>query len=289
MAAALCVAPASAAGLRAGAPRGTAQHAQGYLGIEFHDLSDDQVAALRLKAGRGVEIVMVDHDGPAGTAGLRPHDILVSMNGQPVSNAETLRRMIHEAGAGAGISLGVLRGGQSLTVTAQLADRADVEREALARMAVPVPPVVDESPTVVETFTTDPAPAHSQNFLEMMLHTTPFTGVAMEAMEPQLAGFFGAPAGMGLLVQTVVTNSPAAAAGLRAGDVVLKVDGVGLRSTSEWMKRLHASKGQAMTLTVLRDKREMTLTLTPVFKKHASWEPELREWWVVGLGGVLSA
>jgi S1-C subfamily serine protease len=258
---------------RVSAPRGT-QRAQGYLGIEFHDLSDDQASTLKLKSGRAVEIVMVDHDGPAGKAGLRPHDVIVSMNGQAVAGAESLRKMIHDAGAGAGVSLGVVRGGQQMTVTALLADRADVERAALARMAVPVAP--EEEDTPVESFTESPAVVapKSENFLEMMLHTTPFTGLAMEAMTPQLGGFFGAPVGVGLLVQTVMANSPAAAAGLRAGDVVLRADGVVMKSGAEWMKHLHASRGSAIGLVVLRDKREMTVTLVPELKKRSAVE-----WW----------
>jgi S1-C subfamily serine protease len=257
---------------RVSSPRGTVR-AQGYLGIEFHDLTDDQASALKLKSGRAVGIVMVDHDGPAGKAGLRPHDVIVSMNGQAVAGAESLRKMIHDAGAGAGVSFGVMRGGQQMTLTAQLADRADVERAALARMAVPVAPEEEDMP--VESFTEPPAAAPTpkpESFLEMMLHTTPFTGLAMEAMTPQLGGFFGAPVGVGLLVQTVMANSPAAAAGLRAGDVVLRADGVVMKSGAEWMKHLHASRGSAIALLVLRDKREMTVTLVPELKKKSAVE-----------------
>lgn len=269
------------------AGRSAQAHTQGYLGIEFRDLSDDQVAALHLGNARGVEIVMVDHDGPAGKAGLRPQDIIVSLNGHAVASAEALRRMIHDQGAGAGIVLAVLRHGNSIKLNAQLADRAVVEREAWARMTAPDPaPQTDDDAVVTgfaETDTPDlSTPATRQKsfldsqkrFLDSMLHIAPFTGVALSTMEPQLAVFFGAP-GTGLLVQTVVPDSPAAAAGLRAGDVVLRADSVAMRSTADWTRRLHASKGQPMVLVVLRDRHELTLTLKPEFrhKSAVDWQP----------------
>jgi serine protease Do len=260
-------------------------HAPGYLGIGFHDLTEEQAAAMHLKGNKGVEVLLVDHDGPAGKGGLRPHDIIVSLNGQAIVSAELLTKMIHDVGAGTGVTLGVVRGGRQQTVSVQLAERADVEREARARMAVPDPAVPSDAEPLIagaaESYTIEPAPPSSgPSFLELMLHTAPFTGLAMEAMEPQLASFFGAPMGAGLLVQTVMPNSPASAAGLHAGDVVLRVDGMMLKSSSEWMKRLHANKGKGMVLVVLRDKHEQTITLTPEFKKRSALE------WPRGLIGL---
>jgi serine protease Do len=262
---------------------GSVARAPGYLGIGFHDLTDDQAAAMHLKGTKGVEVIMVDHDGPAGKSGLRPHDIIVSLNGQMVMSAELLRRMIHDFGAGVGLTLGILRAGKAQNVSVQLSDRADVEREARARMADPAAaeagaPVAEGA---FESYTIDPGPQKAETngptFLELMLHTAPFTGLAMEAMEPQLATFFGSATGQGLLVETVMQNSPAANAGLHAGDVVVRVDGIALKSTSEWMKRLHANKGQTMVLVVLRDKKEQSITLTPEYKKHSTlvWPREL--------------
>jgi serine protease Do len=254
----------------AAVPKGIPPHAPGYLGILFQNLN-----------GHGVEIIMVDHDGPAVKAGLQPHDVIVSFNGQPVTTAEALGRMIHDGGVGADVSMDIMRGGKELTVKTQLAYRGEVEREAMERMALPNgepggDPVVGGFVESYDIEPSDPPAARTPGFLAEMLHSTPFTGLVLEAMEPQLAGFFGVSGGGGLLVETVMPNSPASAAGLRAGDVVLRIDGVGVKSTSEWVRRLHASRGQTVTLIVIRDKRESTISLTPRLKKHSRVEwPEL--------------
>jgi len=249
--------------------------AQPYLGIVFVDLNEDQTTALHVKGG--VEIVLVDHDGPAGKIGLKPHDVIVRMNSQTVPNSETLRRMIHDAGEGAPISLNVLRQNQSFTLSVQLADRDEVAREALKHMVTPPdPPAEDPMPPMTmggQGFMeqTTPPPAR-QSFLASMLHSTPFTGLAMDEMEPQLCAYFGAPQGMGLLVNTVLPNSPAATAGLRAGDVLLKADTMSLRSVSDWTRYLSRTRGRAITLTVLREKQSQVVTLLPELKKHSMVE-----------------
>src|SRR5215469_16967914 len=105
------------------------QRPPGYLGIEFHDLTNEQATALHMRDNRGVEVMLVDHDGPAASAGLKPHDLITGFNGHIVASGEALRRMIHDAGAGVQVRLSVFRNGNPITIHARLANHAELERK----------------------------------------------------------------------------------------------------------------------------------------------------------------
>ena len=93
-------------------------------------------------------------------------------------------------------------------------------------------------------------------------------------MVPQLAEYFGAQGKNGLLVRSVDANSPAAVAGLRAGDVVVRVNAVAITTSGDWVRIMRDNKGRAIPVVVLRERREQTLTMIPNAKHHSSLLPE---------------
>ncbi len=108
----------------------------------------------------------------------------------------------------------------------------------------------------------------SRSFLGTMLGA-PYIGAVVEPVGAQLGEFFGVPSGVGLLVKSVDPNSPAALAGMRAGDVVLKANQSSMATENDWTKSLHESKGREMPVLVLREKKEQMLMLTPDAKRKA--------------------
>ncbi len=264
---------------------------QGYLGVGLRDVSEEQIGALKLKESRGAEIVRVDHDGPAGKAGLREHDVILQMNGQGVEGEEQLRRMLRETPAGRVVSLIISRDGQPQTLSATLANRQDVERLAWQQhMTVPDPdglgvpataPVGSSGSGVAPRGgmgffhgggpSLAPGSHGDRGFLGTMLGL-PYTGATLEPVGPQLAEFFGVQGGSGLLVRSVEANSPAATAGLKAGDVVVKLNQLAVAGIGDWSKTIHDNKGKPVPVTVLREKREQTLTLTPDPKRKSGVE-----------------
>ena len=94
-----------------------------YLGVDTRDVTPDRLADLKLKEEHGVEVTLVDQDAPAGKAGIKEHDVILSINGSQVESVEQLRRMIREIPPGRLVTLGISRDGQPLTLKTQLADR----------------------------------------------------------------------------------------------------------------------------------------------------------------------
>ena len=244
-----------------------AARAQGYLGVDLRDVTVDQLAALKLKEARGAEILMVDHDAPAGKAGLREHDVLLRINGQILEGEEQTRRMLRESPPGTTIVLLVSRDGQQMTVTTQTANREEVERRAWERhMTVPEPGFAATDSLGGDSSATS---ARGNNFYLPTLMSPSYTGAMLETISAQLAEFFG---GAGLLVRSVEANSPAAVAGLRAGDVVVRVNARVVASGSDWTRAIKESHGRPLTVVVLRERREQALLLTPDAKRRSSLE-----------------
>jgi len=255
-------------------------HAQGYLGVDIRDVSADQMIALKLKEQRGAEIIRVDHDGPAGKAGLREHDVILQMNGRQIDGEDQLRRLLREIPAGRSVTIVLSRDGQQQTVTAQMANRETVEREAwLEHMTVPEPPPSADgmhsngfigTASIAAPEITAPPDPQAHRLIESFILGSSYTGAALEVIGPQLAQFFGSQGGSGLLVRSVDPNSPAATAGMRAGDVVVRAKGVIITSTSEWSRLIHENRGRALAVVIVRDKQEHTVALIPDAKKRSS-------------------
>jgi S1-C subfamily serine protease len=254
-----------------------ARVAQGYLGIEMRDVSEDQLGVLKLKDARGAEITNLDHDGPACKAGMRLHDVILQMNGQVVENEDQLRRMLKDMPVGRSVSFVVSRDGQTQTLAMQMADRKTVGLQAWEQhysVPAPGPSGVVRGNSFLDSKSTNatPAPKEHRDLLgtETIILSSSFTGAKLEVMGPQLAEFFGATDGAGLLVRSVDTNSPADDAGMKAGDVVVKINSISVANGTDWTKTVHDNKGKPVPVVVLRDKHEQTLTLTPDGKKRSS-------------------
>lgn len=253
------------------------QHgAQGYIGIEMRDVSEDQLAFLKLKDARGVEITNIDHDGPACKAGMKMHDVIVQMNGQAIDNEDQLHRLLRDMPVGRAVSFVVSRDGQTQTLTMTTADRRTVGLQAWEQhysVPAPGPSGVVRGNSFLDSSKATNATAQKEHKdllgTETIILSSSFTGAKLELMGPQLAEFFGATDGGGLLVRSVDGNSPAEEAGMKAGDVVVRINSISVTNGTDWTKTVHDNKGRPVPVVVLRDKQEKTLTLTPDGKKRS--------------------
>jgi serine protease Do len=231
---------------------GTDEESTGaYLGVDISDITSDRVAALKLRDERGVEVTMVDQDAPAGKAGLREHDVILTMNGTTVESGAQLRRMIRETPPGRTVTFGISREGQPQTIRVQLADRR--------KTAAWGPKVKDFK------FDMPDMPNMSDFDFPVsvtVVHSGMRSGLMIENITPQLGDFFGVRDGKGVLVRSVEKGSRAEKSGFRAGDVIVRVNNQPVHDTSDFSHALHSTGKGTITVGIIREKREQNLTLT---------------------------
>lgn len=99
---------------------------RGQIGVIIQDVTSDMARALGLDAPDGALVAQVVHGGPAEAAGLQPRDVIVALDGVPVSDAAALRYQIGLRSPDENVTLEVIRDGKRLSVEVVLkqADRA---------------------------------------------------------------------------------------------------------------------------------------------------------------------
>jgi serine protease Do len=238
----------------------------GYLGVDTTDVDTDKAQTLKLKDVRGAVITLIDHDAPAGQIGLKVNDVIIAINGQAIEGSEALRRMLREIPPGRKISLEISRDGNIQTVAAQLVDRKEMEHDVWNKLLNVEPGPVAPAPPGLGVFTgadvTPPSGWHMSLFT-----STLNVGAMVEPLTSQMADYLGVPSG--LMVKSVARKSEAAAAGLKAFDVILKVGSDSISTSADWDRSLRSNQGKPVQVTILRDKKQQTLTLQ-VDSKHRS-------------------
>ncbi len=239
--------------------------AEGYLGVDVSDVDAGKAQALKLKQVSGAVITLIDHDAPAGKIGLKVNDVILQLNGQNVENAAQLRKMLRELPPGRKITLEISRNGKIRTLAVKLANHKVIEHETWDR--------IDDGGDV---FT--PAPRMGMlsgsggNTSMFSGFHFPFfgsslnVGAIVEPLTSQMAEYLGV--GGGVMVKQVARGSEAAAAGLRAFDVVLKVGPESITTLADWGRALHANKGKPVRVLILRGKKQQMLTLQVDSKHH---------------------
>ncbi len=266
--------PASLQCLIALPSNGMHNSGQGFLGVATRTVGDPALMPLHLKETHGACVVMVDHDSPAWKAGIREHDVLLNVNGTTIDSEDQLTRLLREMPPGRSAQITLSRDGVTQTFTAVMADRDEVGRLAWEQhFVVPAPPDVPDDtavppPPKVRTGT------FGHNFVgsHLLPGGAAYTGAMVDEIGPQLSEYFGLKTSTGLLVHSVDANSPAAFAGLHAGDVVCRVNGQPVATRNDWAHALHDSKGHPVSVTVMRERREQILTIVPDGKRRSDVE-----------------
>src|SRR5258706_15352944 len=230
-----------------------------YLGVDITDVSTERLSALKLKEEKGVEVTMVDQDAPAGKAGIKEHDVILTMNGSSIESGAQLRRMIHEMPPGRVVSFGLSREGQPMTVKVQLADKH-------SEFAFHGPKPGDIHVNIPEIHIPD---IDIPSINMVVVTQSERSGLMVENITPQLGEFFGVKNGNGVLVRSVEKGSRAEKAGLRAGDVITRVGDQPVHDTSDFTHALHSHTTGSVGVGVIRDKKEQTLTITLPERKES--------------------
>jgi len=229
----------------------------GWLGIGIQELDSKLREKLDLDSDvEGILITEIYADSPAEDAGLKKLDIVVSIDGEKGKDLSHFVKLIKAKEPGTEVDIQIYRDGEMKTVSATLSERENTfiwtglqglkgfegleDLEALTAL----------EHIVIPEFDIGMSSWGRRGRL----------GVYIEDVSGDLAEYFEVPGGEGVLVEGVVEDSPAEAAGIKAGDIIYKIDGKAICCTEELVKAIAKIEADAETpIILIRKGSEVTV------------------------------
>jgi serine protease Do len=234
-----------------------------FLGIGTEDISKDNMARYGMHDVRGVGVTEITKDSPAEKAGLRKDDVILRFDGEAVTSVRKLTRLVSEHAPDQTVRITISRAGAEQELSATLAKHkfenvfGSTFPRVLQRRGDS-----DDSFRVFPNGNWPPSIGGGEGPFVWSLGANRRIGVSTQTLSKQLADYFGVKDG-GALITSVTDNSPAAKAGLKAGDVITAIDGEKVAAPGDVTKGLNKKETGDVTLTIIRDHNTRTVTLTP--------------------------
>jgi serine protease Do len=259
----------------------------GRIGVTVRDI--ETADAAKKPPSTGVVIEQVRSDSPAEKAGLKAGDVVVEFDGLRVRSVTEFTRVVRETPIARTVKLAYVRDGKRTETDIKVEDRGDryFDTDVIGPR---IETRLREIGPRIERELQDLGPRLERRFeelgpeierrlerlgpeIERRLEGLRFDGgfdysfgarrrlgIAVQELTPQLASYFGASDGV--LVASVTDNSAAAKAGLKAGDVITAVNKSSVTSQPELVRLLDRAESDMVTLSVVREKKTMTLNAT---------------------------
>lgn len=253
----------------------------GYLGVYLEEVTAERMKELGLKEERGAMVMKVVADSPAEKSGLKENDVIVSFNGRRVDSVRELQRLLSETPADRSVQIEVIRAGSRQTLATTLAKHSaqnfklfgpgfdqkftKQNEEAMKRAEE----ALKRSEGALKQYQEklDALPRNFGDFAfvnpgEFAFFGGTRLGISAESLTEQLGAFFGVQDGKGVLVAAVAENSSAAKAGIKAGDVIIAVDGEKIDGVRALVKALSAKTEGTVAVKLVRNHAEQTINVT---------------------------
>ena len=218
----------------------------GWLGVSISDVSKQIAEEQNLKSPDGAYVTSVVDDSPADSIGLKKGDVIVSFAGRQIYDADDLSKSVKRAAPGSTVSLGFVRKGEKKTVSVVLSTYPAIEKAVVVRVP------------------------KTRGF--HFVSSTASQGMVLMALNDQLAQYFEVPDGEGVLVQEVKKSSAAEKAGIKAGDVLVRIAGKRIDEVSDVPRILgKIGEGEKTDIELLRKGSKKTVSLT-VVEQDSEWD-----------------